>query len=117
MSENLAVIADVLDRAADHIDKFGWMQGDLWDLRADARLLPSQCPVCAFGSLNMALHGTPRFPELRPGDLSSHDVADYVERRLGGVELADWNDDPHRTQAEVTALFRETASQLRGGAR
>ena len=114
MSENLTVIAEALDRAADHIDKVGWFQGDLWDVYTDADRPPAECPVCAFGALNMALHGTPRFPELRPGDLNSHDLADYVERHLGGVELADWNDAPARTQAEVTGLFRETARELRG---
>jgi hypothetical protein len=117
MSANLVAIADVLDLAAGHIDKFGWIQGDLWDVVAEREKPPSECPVCAMGALNMALHGTPRFPEVRPGDLAAHDVADYLERRLDGTELADWNDAPERTRDEVTRLFRETAAELRGGAR
>ncbi|MEU8968065.1 hypothetical protein AB0D11_02110 [Streptomyces monashensis] len=115
---SLAVIADFYDRAADHIEKVGWTQNDLWDVAAGAEKPPSECPVCAWGALNVALHGTPRFRvDYQLGELTSNDVAVHVEHRLGGVELADWNDDPARTQAEVTGLFRETAAELRGGAR
>ena len=117
MSESLAVIADFYDRAADHIDKVGWLQNELWDVSLEAARPPSECPVCAWGALNVALHGTPRFRvDYRLGELTVHDVARYVEERLRGVELADWNDVPERTQAEVTGLFRETARELRGGA-
>ncbi|KAB1146754.1 hypothetical protein F7R91_14335 [Streptomyces luteolifulvus] len=114
--EREAEIADALDRAADHIDTVGWLQGDLYDDYAQHGKPLAECRVCAMGALNMALHGTPMFPlNLQPDELTAHDVAALVEQRIAGSELADWNDSRGRTQAEVTALLRETAADLRNG--
>lgn len=110
-------IANVLDRAADHIETVGWFQGDLYDDYTERGKAITECRVCAMGALNMALHGTPRFPyNLQPGEATAHDVAELIERRLNGAELADWNDARSRTQDDVTAMLRETATELRGGA-
>ena len=118
MSENLTAVADALDRAADHIESVGWWQGALYDHEQAVSKPLSECAVCALGALNVALHGTPLFSMgLRSDELTAHDIAEYVERSLGGVELAGWNDDPGRTQDDVTTTLRRTANELRGGAR
>jgi hypothetical protein len=107
-------IADVLDRAAAHIEKVGWLQGDLYDDYTVPRKQLTECRVCAMGALNVALHGTPIFPlDLQPHEMTSHEIADIVRRRIDDVELADWNDAPQRSQDEVTALLRKTAAELR----
>jgi hypothetical protein len=120
MSPSPSEIADVLDRAATHIDTVGWIQGDLYDSFTNPLKPLTQCRVCAIGALNMALHGTPQFQlphDVKPDELTAHDVADaYLRSRIGGGELAEWNDTPGRAQGEVTALLRETAADLRGGA-
>lgn len=114
MSRTLPEFADILDRAADHIDTVGWYQGRLYD---DAYTPLTACPVCAMGAINTALYGTPQFPaHLRRGSYGTYEVAELLRPRIGNAELAEWNDVPERTQAEVTALMRETAAELRGGA-
>lgn len=117
MSANLPQIAAALDAAADHIDKVGWFQGDLYDDYTNPLRPLTECRVCAIGALNVALYGTPRFPAaVDRGALTAHDVADFLRSRHGGGELAEWNDAEGRTQAEVTGLLRATAAELRGGA-
>lgn len=114
MSKTLPELADVLDKAADHIDTVGWWQGSLYE---DASRPVTACPVCAMGAINMALYGTPQFPlQARRENYETYLVADLLRPRIGYSELADWNDVEGRTQAEVTALMRETATELRGGA-
>jgi hypothetical protein len=109
-------VADVLDRAVAHIESVGWFQGDLYDNYTDPRRPSNECPVCAIGALNVALHGTPRFPlERQPDGLDAHDVADIVKILIDDIDLADWNDAQGRTQKEVTALLREAAAELRRG--
>lgn len=116
MAVRMAEVADVLDRAVAHIESVGWFQGDLYDFYTDPRRPSDECRVCAIGALNVALHGTPRFPlERQPDGLDAHDVADIVKRLIDDIDLADWNDAQGRTQDEVTALLREAAAELRGG--
>lgn len=115
MNKAPSEIADILDKAADHIDKVGLFQGDLYDSYADPDKPVTECRVCAIGALNVALHGTPCFP-LDRHETTAHDVADYVREQINGIELAEWNDAEGRTQGEVTALFRQAAAGLRGGA-
>jgi hypothetical protein len=115
MSHDLAEIAAILDRAADHIDTVGWYQDLLFDGAQSFTTPESQCRVCALGAINVALHGTPNFVDGE--EIGAHDVADYVDQHRGdSLELATWNDTPGRTQAEVTAALRGTAAGLRGGA-
>ncbi|MGW0837092.1 DUF6197 family protein [Streptomyces prunicolor] len=117
MSKSLPEFADILDKAADHIDTVGWFQGSLYNDFTDPDKPLAACQVCALGAINMALHGTPQFP-LRGHEIryEAHEVAELLKSRIGDDELAEWNDAEGRTQAEVTALMRETAAELRGGA-
>lgn len=114
MNKTRPELADVLDKAADHIDTVGWWQGSLYN---DTYKPVTARPVCAMGAINMALYGTPQFPPLaRRENYETYQVADLLKPRIGNSELSDWNDAEGRTQAEVTALMRETAAELRRGA-
>ena len=102
MSQGLT-IAEVLEIAAVKLEAPGaWQQGKFVTFDAAGE------PVCfcAMGVLgNMSSVGWDaiRFieqglPKTKPGGLSP---------------LADWNDDPDRTQAEVVSKFREAAALAR----
>lgn len=109
-------IPAVLDRAADHIDRVGWHQGDLYNPIDWDEMAALDCRVCAIGAINVALHGTPLFSDVQ-GEAEANDIATKVEDFLGlGEELLGWNDEPGRTQAEVTGALRDTAAALRAEA-
>ena len=74
-------IPSVLDRAADHIDRVGWHQGTLYD---NSELSLANCPVCALGAINVALHGEPTFTDEGP---DAHDVADAVLDQIGRAHV------------------------------
>lgn len=118
MDKTRSEIADILDRAAAHIELVGWVQGVLYDDFTDPGVPLTECRVCAIGAINVALYGSPRFPMGADLDeLMAHDVADFVRPNIDGAELADWNDFHAQSKDEVTALLRTTAAELRSGAR
>lgn len=111
--------ADVLDRAANIIERNGWYQGSYFDRYAlDGERSPNDCPVCTLGALNVALGA------LNP----SHDVdlngpAEMALRRYlnlddsdGADSLADWNDRRCRTAEQVVAALRAAAQAEREAA-
>ncbi|MFD6149420.1 MULTISPECIES: hypothetical protein [unclassified Streptomyces] len=104
--------ASLLDRAAAHIERFGWTQGFLYDTSSPRPL--NQCPVCAVGAMYMASIGTPE-PNSVDDELHALELAKPVEEHLGlnEGELPDWNDAPGRTKNEVAAALRATAVKLR----
>jgi hypothetical protein len=115
---NPAEIADVLDKAADHIDAVGWHQGRLYDdAQADAGTPVDRCRVCLLGAVYAALQdGNPRAGVTAPRELTLAIAAeDAMENHLDGPVI-DWNDSRERTQAEVTAALRATAANLRSAA-
>jgi hypothetical protein len=94
--------SEVLDRAADYIDKHGWCQGTGEDDGA----------VCAAEAIGIA------------GDYRSDDLAYLVEKLIPDnasgpdwIWLYQWNDMPGRTQEEVTSLLRNTAEAERAAGR
>jgi hypothetical protein len=89
-------VADVLDDAADLLEREGWIQGDLW--RRD-----SYGGRCALGAICDAA-------------LDNRNVRVAAARAvLGGSStyLVDWNDTPGRTKQEVLDAFRAAAKQER----
>lgn len=115
---NPAQIADVLDKAAAHIDAVGWYQGRLYDdAQADAGTPLDQCRVCLLGAMYAALQdGVPRAGLIATRELTlAIAVEDALEDHLDGPVIT-WNDDPNRTKDEVTAALRATATELRGSA-
>jgi hypothetical protein len=135
--------ADLLDKAADHIERYGWTQDEFHT--DDAK--PMECPVCLRGGLSVAAGQHPMFSE-EPYENAAHPVV-YIEddRELGeeddaslavietaqywfaehlkatGVELAPgvpapdqiarWNDDERRTKGEVITELRACAARIR----
>lgn len=98
---------DVLHRAADLLEEFGWERvADLTLLLANPR---RRKPTCLIGAVAIARHD---LGDIRPDD--SLDPYTY-----GFVPLADmfraytdayrWNDAPGRTKAEVVARLRQAA--------
>lgn len=100
--------AEILDAAADHVEKVGWIQGSLYDYSAENRET-SRC--CAIGALEMA-SGVRVDPRLNY-------YAMYEARRILADHLGtdsqsgipNWNDDEERTQGEVVTALREAAKK------
>lgn len=113
---SVADIASVLDKAANHIDLFGWTQNALYD-EAQAMGTPlKRCRVCAMGAINSAVYGGPQYP-VRERDLNpaGEMAVEHLRMYLGiNVSVAQWNDQKLRTQDEVTAAMRSAAAELRG---
>lgn len=109
-----AKIANVLDAAAAHIERVGWLQADYYEHGKPA----TDCRVCSVGAINVALFGHPFPPADDTAYAVTSDVGDLVLEHLGvlGLDLAAWNDEPHRTQNDVTTAMRETAAELRSKA-
>lgn len=107
-----ASLADIYTKAADHIERVGWYQGDLYD-QAQAKGTPrEECRVCTIGALNVALYGKPSYPMEALGTPGAQDVESFFANQLGlaaQVSIADWNDDEDRTAAQVTAALRKAA--------
>jgi hypothetical protein len=104
-------IADALDQAAAHIERVGWLQEDYYEPGKS----PTECRVCAMGAINVALFGHPFPPKDDGAYAKTCDIGDTVLNHLGvlGLDLAAWNDEPHRTKDDVTTALRETAAAIR----
>jgi hypothetical protein len=89
-------IADVLDDAADLLERAGWIQGKTGDPDG-AR--------CALG----AIAGVTAYPDSSEIFVRS---ALRIEEAVGG-SLALWNDAPERTKQQVLDTFRLAAKQER----
>lgn len=95
--------ADILDEAANVIERNGHCKGFYYDLSVD--LPPAECPVCPLGAINLAM-GNPN-PKTDRVFGSPAEVA--MERYLDAASVADWNDDPDRTAEQVIAALRGAA--------
>lgn len=92
---------DVLHRAADLLEEFGWCQGayavpnagDLFDAPV------AFCAVGAIGRAHAELHGGVR----------TFDALDAVKKYTPETPLQHYNDTLGRTKAEVVARLREAA--------
>lgn len=97
---------EVLDRAADIIDRDGWTQYCFLFGRS----------VCAVGAMRLAI-GLPAIPQCE--GVLPQDVAEFGQARAelrqatGYTDITKWNDAQGRTKDEVTATMRATAATLR----
>ena len=106
--------AEVLDAAADRIERDGWHQGDFFPdtpsyfgIDDIARILnATPKPCCVSGALIAEAGGS---------DLSTAEtlLMQYLGLRWVG-ELPDWNDNPSRTKEEVVGALRAAAAKERG---
>ena len=110
-------IADVLDKAADVIDRNGLHKGYLYDEeKADGGLLMKVCPVDVVGAINVAVFDMPRWPaEDHPGSPLAQ-AATLALQETVGEPVPGWNDDETRTQDDVITTLWDTAERLRKAA-
>lgn len=90
-------------RAADLIDKHGWVQGELETTKG--------C-LCAEGAIIRATHEGKHY--MTPTRMDAIEAACSSLRThlcvFGWVAIPVWNDEPGRTAAEVTAALRAAAN-------
>jgi hypothetical protein len=120
----MEAVADVLERAAAHMEEHGFCQGVTEDIHGR---------VCVVGAIYAATERRPHrrlSSEQRRAMLAQRDAAVVaVERCLGlaprwmsdgpgcgvvGFGVGDWNDVVGRTQAQAVAALRSAAAQERG---
>lgn len=112
-------VPEVLNAAADLLERPGaWTQGDyarddmglgIGDYTEEEREKGGFEPVC-FCTIGAINHARGRDPDTALwGDLR-RPIWDV----LGETNIADWNDAPGRTQAEVVAALREAAAKATG---
>lgn len=88
--------ADVLRRAADLLEEFGWCQGE-YGSKQDEKF-------CAVGACWEAKR------ELGL-DVCGDEYLQWPESALGLADVPPWNDDPARTKEEVIARIRAAAER------
>lgn len=108
--------SEVLDKAADVIERNGWFQGGFIDLSAEKP--KGEEPCCVLGALSIAEHGDP----MKSG--SGRVEAVLIDRLDLDVDEADedyplgyWNDEPGRTAEEVVRELRAAAASEREAGR
>lgn len=99
----MSEVADILNRAADLLEKPGaWHQGSWFDTSSTRAIADGDYScMCAEGALVLAI-------ERGPYAIEDHPAFDVLTEFVGG-SIVNWNDEPGRTQAEVVATFREAA--------
>lgn len=103
----------VAEKAAEIVEA-GWTQGD-------AENNGSYCAVGALHKAETEICGKPlgllgAYPKVR--DVSEayiRNVLGWKERDNSLAPLADWNDAPERTQAEVADMWRHVAKEISNG--
>lgn len=109
-----AAVADILDKAADVIDRNGHHKGYLYDeTKADGGLLLQCCPVDAVGAINIAVFGKPRWPAENHADSPLAQAAALALEETVKQPVPGWNDAAERTQEDVITNLWETAERLR----
>lgn len=91
--------------AADVVRANGWNQHVFVQRRPGWPL--GACPVCVFGALNIAAGSPPNVPTRATRFAVGWIVAQFPEVR---ADLADWNDEPGRTKADVLDLLARAAA-------
>ena len=98
----MSAVADVLNGAADLLEREGWCQGQYRNVdgrRCLARALADALDLPLNGPANW--HHNPLY-----------DAAALALKQVTGRHfIAMWNDEPGRTQAEVVAALRAAAEQ------
>ncbi|KOU59906.1 hypothetical protein ADK57_32060 [Streptomyces sp. MMG1533] len=103
-------IADVCDKAADHIETVGYCKKYLYSVRQAENGLPlDKCEVDVIGAINVAVHGTPRHVG---GNPLTHATEKALEARIDAPSIAAWCDHRGNGKAKAIALLRDTAASL-----
>lgn len=108
------VLADIVDKAYTAIDANGYCKTYLYDTKQAAGGTPlKDCRIDLHGSINLAVHGTPRW-------VGGNDHVAQAEREVtvdcGMVSLAAWMTTRGHNKREALALLKKTSARLRAGA-
>jgi len=117
-------ISEVLDGAADVVERNGWIKGQWYD-EPEMPRSPLLCKVCALGAINVAGGQRPD----KPLDGEQRGAALALARHLGFTDATiddfgvvrlvgeTWNDTIARSDDEVIAELRATAAAEREAGR
>ena len=108
--------ADVLEKAAVHLERVGHHKGYLYDEQQAEDTALESCRVCAVGSILAAAYGKPRYPALDTAQSDVTDTAIDAMEETVGTPVPVWNDEPQRTVDDVVTALRDTAASLREAA-
>jgi hypothetical protein len=103
--------ADVLSRAADLLEEFGWCQGALARDENGAAIGNAVMPACVVDphAISFCYEGALRRAAF---DFSGDPDGDlYEDAWYAGAGDPSWNDKPGRTKSEVVTALREAASR------
>lgn len=96
-------VKDTLNRAADLIEKYGHIKGQLGNVKIG---------MCAHGALFAAAGGGENFYEVNVA-LGKHlGLRGIGYRGVDYFDIPAWNNAPERTKEEVITAMRETADAL-----
>ena len=113
--------AVVLRCAADYIRSHGWVRGAFFDPDDDGPF-PA---ACATGAIRMAVRGDTTAAFTTAADVDDGRLITRTQRHLAAYlddtfdpeerssidVIGDWNDDDHRTLADVTATLDDAATE------
>jgi hypothetical protein len=129
--------ADLLRGAALYLNRHGWLQGDFFDLLAEANFPPA----CSLGAINIAAHGRPILgcdstadDELTDSAIRAtrvlaaylypeYETVDTFAYQVSAIDIVSgWNDEDGRTLTEVIETLTDAAddwnrAHTTGGAR
>lgn len=110
------VLADAIDKAADHIERVGHHRGHPYDPRKAAGMPREECPVSADAALRIAVYGT----YIPPATVTAEQVglvfaAEQAIQAHVKQRIDQWNDDPKKRKAQIVKGLRDTAAKLRAG--
>lgn len=98
---------EVLDAAADLLERDGWTQGQMY---GDGR----RCMVGAMLSATTGIEYTVGASDFTEDQRNVYrEGHGAVEELLGTPTLTNWNDKPERTQEEVVQVLRDAAVKWR----
>jgi hypothetical protein len=129
--------SELLDGAADVIERKGWVQKDYWNNETDsegAPLDPRDCPVCPRGAIAVAAGRHPMWKiqndrQAACGDLVGAERADWeaidvaemaLVQYIGGTNpegVENWADDEARTLPQILFALRAAARAEREAGR
>lgn len=99
-------MSETFDRAADYIDTHGWLQGSYCNEEGN---------VCAEGAIRKVILGDgDETWRIKYTDAAKSLQIYLVKYQELDTNVPQFNDNPDRTQGEVTDFLRSAAKELRG---
>lgn len=106
--------ADVLERAADLLEEFGWCQGQFARSFIGAGVDPHSAYAVSFCAAGAIRRSAAEISEENNPLCVGHHFLDHLCRKNPNfLTIPSWNDEDGRTKAEVVAELRAAAEGLR----